>query len=375
MAITIAIPKELKEGENRVAMVPVVAKKLLKLGDNKIKIQHELGSSIYLEDSAYEGVESIKDAKDLYADADLIIKIHAPTNKEIHYMREGSILICMLYPHMNPKILHELCDKKITCFAMEMIPRISRAQPMDVLSTQATLIGYKAGIIAANTTKFLFPMLATGAGTMRPAKVLIIGIGVAGLQAIATVKRLGARVEAYDVRPETKEEAESLGAKFVDTGVKAVGEGGYARELTLEEKQQQQKVLEQHIAESDVVITTAGVPGRPAPKIISEAMVAKMKPGSVIIDTMAEMGGNCELTVIGEKNYNDVTIIGTENLPSSLTINGSEMYAKNVLHFITPMFTKEGFKLDWQDEVIMGSAATHEGKVVHSAFKKLVGEN
>lgn len=374
MTITIAIPKELKEGENRVAMVPAVAEKFTKLGA-KVKIQHGLGDTIYLADSAYKDVEAVQNSKDLLNTSDLIIKIHPPTDEEINSMKEGSILVCMLYPHTNPEILKKLCAKKITCFAMEMIPRISRAQPMDVLSTQATIFGYKAVLIAADEANFFFPMLATGAGTMRPAKVLIIGIGVAGLQAIATARRLGARVEAYDVRPETKQEAESLGAKFVDTGVQAVGEGGYARELTAEEKQQQQAVLEKHIAESDVVITTAGVPGRPAPKIISKAMVEKMKAGSVIVDTMAEMGGNCELTKIGKQNHNGVTIVGTQNLASSLAVNGSEMYAKNVLHFLTPMFTKEGFKLDWQDEVIVGSAATHESKVVNPAFKKLLEGN
>lgn len=369
----IAIPKELKAGEDRVAMVPAVAEKFIKLGA-KIKIQHGLGNSIHLDDATYKNVDVIQSAKDLYSDSDLIIKIHPPTDEEINNMKEGTILICMLYPHFHPEILKKLCAKKITCFAMEMIPRISRAQPMDVLSTQATIFGYKAVLIAADSASFFFPMLATGAGTMRPAKVLIIGVGVAGLQAIATAKRLGARVEAYDVRPETKQEAESLGAKFVDTGVKAIGEGGYARELTAEEKQQQQAVLEKHIAESDVVITTAGVPGRPAPKIISKAMAEKMKAGSVIVDIMAEMGGNCELTKIGTHQHNGITIIGTQNLASSLAVNGSEMYAKNVLHFVTPMFTKEGFKLDWQDEVIAGSAATHEGNVVHPAFKKLVEE-
>lgn len=374
MAILIAVPKELRAGEDRVAMVPAVVEKLIKLG-SIVRIQKDLGANIYLSDSAYKNVEVLDNPKDLYATSELIIKIHAPTDEEIDYMPEGATLICMLYPHIRPAILKKLSVKKITCLAMEMIPRISRAQTMDVLSTQATIFGYKAVLIAANATKFFFPMLATGAGTMRPANVLIIGVGVAGLQAIATAKRLGARVEAYDVRPETKQETESLGAKFVDTGVQAIGEGGYARELTAEEKQQQQTVLEKHVAQSDVVITTAGVPGRPAPKIISRTMIEKMKAGSIIVDTMAEMGGNCELTQIGEQNYNGVTIIGTQNLASSLAINGSEMYAKNVLHFLTPMFTKEGFKLDWQDEVITGCAVTRDGEVIHPSCKKLVEEN
>jgi NAD(P) transhydrogenase subunit alpha len=374
MSVTVVIPKETTAGEDRVAMVPVVADKLSKLGV-KIKIQQDLGSSIYVADSAFKEVEAVKTAQELYAAGDIVLKIMAPTDEEINQMKEGAILVCLLYAHNRPEILKKLCAKKITCFALEMIPRtVSKAQSMDVLSSQATIMGYEAVLIAANCAKFFFPMLSTAAGTMRPAKVLIIGAGVAGLQAIATAKRLGARVEAYDVRPETKEQVASLGAMFVDTGVEAAGAGGYARELTAEEKQKQQAVLEEHIANSDIVITTAGVPGRPAPKIISEVMVEKMKPGSIIVDIMAEQGGNCVLAKPGENvEHKGVTIVGTKDIASSLAVNASEMFARNILSFITPMFKEGELSLDWEDEVLSSSVATRDGSVVHEALKKLEG--
>lgn len=372
MPTTIITPKEIKPGEDRVAMVPAVADKLSKSGI-KVKIQRDLGVNMYIADSAFKDIDVVENVQELYAAGDVVVKVQPPTDEEISYMKDGAILISTLYPHTRPAILKKLCEKKITSFALEMVPRISRAQSMDILSSQATAIGYKAVLIAANSAKFFLPMSSTAAGTMRPASVLIIGAGVAGLQAIATAKRLGARVSAYDVRPETKQEVESLGAKFVEMEIKAVGEGGYARELTAEEKQKQQEMLAKHIAESDIVIATAGVPGKPAPKIISNAMVEKMKPGSVIVDTMAEMGGNCELSKAGQQiEHNGVVVVGTENIASSLAINTSEMFAKNVLNFITPMIKDGEINLDWEDEVISGSVATRDGNVVHDALKKLV---
>lgn len=373
MAVTVVIPKEIMTGEERVAMVPVVADKLSKLGV-KIKIQQDLGSSIYVADSAFKDVEVVNSVKDLYAAGDVVLKIQPPTDEEIGHMKEGAVLVSLLYPHTRPEVLKKLNAKKITCFALEMLPRtISRAQSMDVLSSQATVTGYAAVLIAASTTKVFFPMLSTAAGTMRPAKVLIVGAGVAGLQAIATAKRLGARVEAYDIRPEAKEEITSLGASAIDTGVEVVSEGGYARELTAEERQKQADVLAKHIAGSDIVITTAGVPGKPAPKIVTKAMIEQMKPGSVIVDIMAEMGGNCEGTKAGETvEHNGVKIVGTEHLASSLAVNASEMFSRNILNFITPMFTEEGdVKIDWEDDVIKGSVATHDGNIVQDALKKL----
>jgi H+-translocating NAD(P) transhydrogenase subunit alpha len=266
-----------------------------------------------------------------------------------------------------------MLEKNITSFAMELVPRISRAQDMDALSSQATISGYKAVLLAADNSKFFFPMLTTAAGSVRPAKVFIIGVGVAGLQAIATARRLGAQVSAYDVRPETKEQTESLGAKFLDTGVHATGAGGYARELTPEEKIQQAEALKKHISGCDVIITTAGVPGRPAPKILSKAMVESMKPGSVIVDILADMGGNCELTKPGETVYhNDVAIIGPVNIPSTLAINASEMYARNLINLLNLMIKEGTLNLDWNDEIIAGSLVTHEGTIKNESVKKLL---
>lgn len=373
MPILIATPKEIKPGEARVAMVPVVADRLTKLNCN-IAVQTGAGAKSFIADSAFKNAKIIPTAEELFATADVIIKIQPPTDDEIRLMKEGAVLIATIYPHTNPSILRSLCAKKITCFALEMIPRISRAQSMDILSTQATVIGYKAVLMAANASKIFFPMSSTAAGTMRPANVLIIGAGVAGLQAIATARRLGARVEAYDVRPETKQEVESLGAKFVQLDIQAAGEGGYARELTADEKKQQQEMLAKHIATSDAVISTAGVPGKPAPKIISKEMVEAMKPGSVIVDTMADMGGNCELTKAGAVfDHNGVIILGPQNMPSSLPVNASEMFAKNVLNFLSPMINKTGdLNIDWNDQVIIGSAITHNGLITNETLKKLV---
>jgi len=368
----IAVPKETQGGETRVALVNATAEKFIKLGCS-VAIQTTAGAPSLIRDDMYKNVTVYQTAQELYRNADVVIKVSPPTDEEVDNMKEGAVLISLLYPHTRPSILKKLCDKKITSFALEMIPRtISRAQSMDVLSTQATVVGYKAVLIAANTSKIFFPMLATAAGTMRPARVLVIGAGVAGLQAIATAKRLGARVEAYDVRRETKEEVESLGAKFVQAATTMKSDGGYARELGDEEKKQQQAVLEQHIAESDFIITTAGIPGKKAPKIISKAMVKMMKPGSVIVDAMAEMGGNCELTKVGEEVvHHGVVIIGAKNLASSLTVNASDMFAKNAFNFVSPMISNGELNIDWLDQVIAACAVTHTGKIINDNLKNL----
>jgi H+-translocating NAD(P) transhydrogenase subunit alpha len=363
MTLVLAVPKEISAGESRVAMVPSVVDKLLKQKVT-LKVQQAAGSGCYIDDAAYKGADVVAHAKELYASADIILKVQPPTVEEIRHFKSGAILVSLLYPHLHADIVAELQAKKITSFALELIPRTSRAQIMDVLSTQATVVGYKAVLLAANSSKIFFPMLATGAGTLRPANVLIIGAGVAGLQAIATAKRLGARVEAYDVRPATKQEVESLGAKFVDVGIEAVGAGGYARELTAEEKAKQQEMLAKRIAASDIVITTAGVPGKKAPIIISKAVVETMRPGAVIVDAMAEMGGNCELTKPGaDVIHRGVTIIGVKDLASSLAINASEMFARNVFNFITPMLKDGALNIDWQDEIILGSLVTKDGEI------------
>jgi NAD(P) transhydrogenase subunit alpha len=279
-----------------------------------------------------------------------------------------------MYGHNNPDLVKALQGKKHVGFAMELVPRISRAQSMDVLSSQAAASGYQATLIAATTLDKFFPMLTTAAGTIRPAQVLVIGAGVAGLQAIATAKRLGAVVKAYDVRSATKEQVESLGAKFVETGVSAEGEGGYARELTDDEKLQQQVALEKEIAVSDVVISTAAIPGRPAPRIISAAAVAAMKPGAVIVDLAAETGGNCELTKAGETVVVDrVKIVGPVNLPAALGRHASDMYARNLFNFIKPAIGEDGeLNIDWEDEVFAASALTRNGEITHEPTREAI---
>ena len=273
--------------------------------------------------------------------------------------------------YKQPEMLRQLVDLKITSFAMELVPRISRAQSMDALSSQAAVAGYKAVLIAADALDKFVPMLTTAAGTIRPSSFLVIGAGVAGLQAIATAKRLGAIIEGFDVRSATREQVESLGARFVDTGISAEGEGGYARELTPEEQAAQQEVLNQHIAKADVVITTAAVPGRPAPKIISAAAVDAMKPGAVIIDLGAESGGNCELTQAGQTIvHNDVRIIGPVNLPAELPRHASEMYARNLLNFIQPAIQEGELVIDWEDEVFAGAVLTRDGQIMHDQTRE-----
>jgi NAD(P) transhydrogenase subunit alpha len=264
-----------------------------------------------------------------------------------------------------------LKERGITSFAMELVPRISRAQSMDALSSQAAIAGYKAVLIAANQLQKFLPMLTTAAGTIRPAQVLVIGAGVAGLQAIATARRLGAVVEAYDVRSATREQVKSLGAKFVDTGVSAEGSGGYARELTAEEKAAQQEVLDSRIAAADAVITTASVPGRPAPKIISRAAVERMRAGSVVVDVAAEQGGNCELTRAGEViEHQGVSIVGAVNLPATLAYNASEMYSRNLLNFLKPALHNGELKIDWSDEVFAQACLTTGGEIKHQPTAK-----
>ena len=372
MPIRLGVPKEIEQGEHRVALVPSVAERFNKLGV-ELLLESGAGAGSYHPDSSYDGVTIVGSASELYQQADLVLKIQPPTEAEIAQIREGAAVASMMLPYRYPERVRQLRDRNILSFAMELVPRISRAQGMDVLSSQASIAGYKSVLMAANRFGGFFPMLTTAAGTIRPAKVLIIGAGVAGLQAIATAKRLGAMVEGYDVRGATREQVESLGARFVDTGVSADGAGGYARELTDEEKQKQQSVLETHIAAADVVITTAAIPGRPSPKIISKAVVEQMKPGAVIIDLAAEGGGNCEVTEPGKQViHNDVIVFGPLNVPSELPVHASEMYSKNLLNFLTPMIDNGEFKPDWDDEVIAGSTLTRDGEIKHAATREQV---
>ncbi|WP_006786189.1 Re/Si-specific NAD(P)(+) transhydrogenase subunit alpha [Thiorhodospira sibirica] len=372
MPIKLAVPKEIAAGERRVALDPGVAARLQKLG-LEVLLETEAGRAAHFPDEAYAGCRVVESASALYAEADVVLKVAPPTEDEVAQMREGAVVVGFFHAHKQPGLVKAMQAKNITSFAMELIPRISRAQSMDALSSQAAIAGYKAAIMGADLACRFFPMLTTAAGTIRPSKVLVIGAGVAGLQAIATARRLGAMVEAYDVRSATKEQVESLGAKFLDLGVKAEGEGGYARELTEEEKQTQQAALAKFISQADVLITTAAIPGKPSPKLIPAAMVEGMKPGAVIVDLAAEGGGNCELTRPGETYvHGRVVIHGPLNIPSQVALHASEMYAKNLLNFLTPMFSEGAFSPDWNDEVIAQSALTHAGEIKHAPTRSLI---
>ncbi|EDN68968.1 NAD(P)(+) transhydrogenase (AB-specific) [Beggiatoa sp. PS] len=363
MPITVAVPKEQTPEERRVALVPEIAERLTKLGVTVV-IEKGMGKFAYLMDTAYPSVQIIDNVDNLYQQADVILKVQPPTESEIDQMKEGTVVIGFMSPHSYPERVAKLRDKKITSLAMELVPRISRAQSMDALSSQAAIAGYKSVIMAADLASIFFPMLTTAAGTIRPAKVLVIGAGVAGLQAIATARRLGAMVEGYDVRAATKEQVESLGAKFVDMEIKAEGQGGYARELTEEEKQQQQAILAKHIAAANIVITTAAIPGRPSPKIITKQMVEGMAPGSVIVDLASEGGGNCELTQAGKTiEYQGVIIHGPLNVPRQMPIHASQMYSKNLFNLLSLMIKNSELQIDWEDDVIAGCTLTHGGKL------------
>jgi len=372
MPISVAVPKEQTSEERRVALVPEIAGRFAKLGVTVV-IEKEVGKGAHFIDTAYKEAQVVESAEKLYQQADVVLKVQPPTEAEIEQMKEGTVVIGFMSPHLYPERVAKLRDKKITSLAVELVPRISRAQSMDALSSQAAVAGYKAVIRAADLASVFFPMLTTAAGTIRPAKVLVIGAGVAGLQAIATARRLGAMVEGYDVRSATKEQVESLGAKFVDIEIKAEGEGGYARELTAEEKQQQQAILAKHVAAANVVITTAAIPGRPSPKILPKPMVEGMAPGSVIIDLASEGGGNCELTKPGETvEHQGVIIHGPLDLPSQTPINASEMYSKNLFNLLSPMIKEGELQIDWEDEVIIGCTLTHAGEIKHAPTRELV---
>ncbi len=366
MPVRVAVPKETISGERRVALDPGVAERFTKLGA-EVLVQKGAGKGAHFKDEAYEGkARLVDDAQSLYADADVIFKVQPPTMDELDLFRDETVVVGFLQPHRHPDMVKKFCDKKITSFAMELVPRISRAQSMDALSSQASIAGYKVALMAAELASFFFPMLTTAAGTIRPAKVVVVGAGVAGLQAIATCKRLGAQVEAYDIRAAAKEQVESLGARLIDTGVSAEGEGGYARELTEEEKRQQAEVLAKHVAAASAVITTASIPGREAPRIITREMVEAMKPGAVIVDLAAETGGNCEVTQPGETiEYQDVIVHGPVNIPSLIPVHATEMYAKNLYNFLSPMIKDGQLALNWEDEVIRESVLTHEGEIKH----------
>ena len=369
MPVVVGVLTETAARETRVAVVPEIAVKLRALGV-RVLMERGAGALAHFPDASYTDVE-IGDAASILSSADVLLKVRPPTLAETAALKRGAVLVGFMQAYANPDLVRAMRDRGITSFAMELVPRISRAQSMDALSSQGSVAGYKAALIAANSLERFLPMLTTAAGTIRPAQVLVIGAGVAGLQAIATAKRLGAVVEAYDVRSATKDQVKSLGAKFVETGVSAEGAGGYARELTAEEKARQQEVLDARIAASDAVITTASVPGRAAPRIVSKAAVERMKAGSVIVDIAAEQGGNCELTQAGETIvHGGVKIIGPLNLPAALPYHASEMYARNLFNLVKPALPKGELAIDWNDEVFAGAVLTHGGQIKHEATRK-----
>lgn len=363
MGITFGVVKESAAGERRVAVTPETCKKLAAAGV-RVLLQRGAGESAHFPDAHYAQAEFVDDADAVIAQADVLAFVQAPSNDALRRMKRGAVAVGLIAAHADASRVDALREAGISAFPLERLPRTTRAQAMDVLSSQAGMAGYKAVLIAAQLAPRFFPMLTTAAGTIRPSKVLIIGAGVAGLQAIATAKRLGAAVEGFDVRPETREQIESLGGKFLDLGVSAAGEGGYARQLTEEERAEQQRRLGEHLKNVDVVVCTAAVPGRPAPKILTRAMLSNLKPGSVIVDLAAETGGNCEATEPGRTiELAGVTIHGPLQLASMGALHASEMYARNVFNFVSLMIGKEGaLQLDFEDELIAKTCLTHAGE-------------
>ena len=372
--------KEVVDGEKRVVVTPQTVKDLLKTG-LEVHVQSGAGHLSFFSDSDYEnaGAKIISSAAEILSNSDLVIKVATATLDEIEQLKNGSSYISLIQTTREVEIVKKLTDKKISAFSMHLIPRTTLAQSMDALSSQANVAGYKSVLAGAVHLPVYMPLLMTAAGTIPPAKVLIIGAGVAGLQAIATAKRLGAQVEAFDVRPEVKEQVESLGAKFVEVQSEddeGVGEGGYAKETSDEYKEKQQALMKEHISKSDLVITTALIPGKPAPILIPSSMVDAMKKGSVIVDLAAENGGNCEDTVAGEvTTKNGVIIDGTLNLPSTMQVHSSQLYAKNISTFISHM-TKEGIlEINMEDEIVAGSIFTHQGKITHEPTQQAVNKD
>jgi NAD(P) transhydrogenase subunit alpha len=368
----IGVVRETTPGERRVALVPETVGRLAKSG-NEVVIERGAGESSSFPDRMYtDAGATIGDAWD----ADLVLKVARPSNDELARLHEGAVLIAFLQPLTNHDLVRELARRRVTALSMDAIPRITRAQPMDALSSQATVAGYKAVLLAAAALPKFFPMLTTAAGTIAPAKAFVIGAGVAGLQAIATARRLGAVVEAFDTRPVVKEQVQSLGAKFleVDLGETGEGAGGYAKELSEEAHRKEVELLAKAVKESDIIITTAAIPGRPAPKLITAEMVRSMRPGSVIVDLAAETGGNTELTQAGKViDVDGVRIDGTTNIPSTMPYHASQMYSRNIQSLLGLMITKEGkLNLDMKDDVIKGTVITKDGEVVHEQTKKVL---
>lgn len=378
--MNVAIPREIYPGERRVAATSETVDKMVKAGLT-LFVESDAGIASQIANSEYEkaGAKIVADAASLYANADCVLKVQRPLfneqtgQTEIKMMREGALLISLLQPSAYPEMIPALTARKIGAFALEMVPRITRAQRMDVLSAMSNIAGYKAVLLAAAAFGKYIPMMTTAAGTTPPARVLILGVGVAGLQAIATAKRLGAVVEAFDVRPAVAEQVKSLGAEFIALDLEneqAEDVGGYAKTLSNAFQKKVQEKIHQHIKNADIVITTALIPGKPAPVLITREMVADMKKGAVIVDLAAEQGGNCELTQAGsEVVQNGITLIGAMNLPSTVPIHASQLYAKNVFAFLSLLYVNKELKIDLNDEIIKGSLVTYRGEIIHSGVR------
>lgn len=369
----IAIAKEIEVGEHRVALNPETITRLVKQGW-EIWVEVGAGEAAFFSNDAYEaaGAKLISDPAVLWG-ADVLLKVNAPKEHEINQLREGSVLISFLTPLAKPELIQQLAQRQVTAFSMELIPRTSRAQSMDALSSQAGVAGYKAVLIAAAASPKFFPMLTTAAGTIKPAKVFVMGAGVAGLQAIATARRLGAIVEAFDIRPAVKEEVQSLGAKFVEVKLDedTVAAGGYAKEISEASRQRTQEVVTEHVKNADIVITTAQVPGKKAPLLVTEEMVAQMNPGSVIVDLAAEQGGNCAGTEPGKDVVrHGVTIIGPINLPSSMPVHASQLYAKNISTLLQYLIKDGALQLNFEDDIIDTTCVVHAGEIRNQRVKE-----
>ncbi|ANV86886.1 MULTISPECIES: Re/Si-specific NAD(P)(+) transhydrogenase subunit alpha [unclassified Picosynechococcus] len=369
----IAVARETVAGERRVALTPDQVSRLVKKGW-EIHVEAGAGEASLLPDAAYEeaGAKVVGDRQSLWKEADLLVKVAVPTEEEVALLPEGSMVASLLNPLGQPEIIQKLADKKITALGMELIPRTSRAQSMDVLSSQAGVAGYKAVLLAAAALPKFFPMLTTAAGTIRPAKVFVIGAGVAGLQAIATARRLGAVVEAFDIRPAVKEEVQSLGAKFVEVQLEeeTATAGGYAKEVSEDSKKKSQALISDHVATADVVITTAQVPGRRAPVLVTDDMIARMQTGSVLIDLAGEQGGNCEGCEAGrEVQVHGATIIAPINLPSTVPVHASQMFAKNMATLLQLLIPEGAINLDFADDILDSVCVTHQGEIRNQRVK------
>lgn len=374
----VSVPKEIAGGETRVALTPDVVKRLAG-GGVTVRVQQGAGETASFPDEAYTkvGGEVVSSADAVWREADIVVKVQPPTKEEVALLKKGAVVIGLLQPFTNRELVSTLSNAGVTSFGLEALPRITRAQSMDVLSSMSTVAGYKAVLLAAAASGKMFPMLTTAAGTIIPARVLILGAGVAGLQAIATARRLGAVVKAFDVRPEVKEQVESLGADFiaVEEDLEGSGEGGYAKELSEEQHKKELELIAKNLHDIDIVITTALIPGKPAPELITEQMVKDMKPGTVVVDLAAEAGGNCAGSKAGEEVMSHgVKILGAVNLPASIPQDASRMYARNMQTFLTQIIKDGNVNLDFEDEIIGGTCITHDGKIVHEAVSKALNE-